>query len=140
MLDQITYYLHNRLDLAPPKRKPLFDSTQDLITRFQLLSAYDKYVRPYVHPAGAPEQANQPPSATAPSQSPTSATFDKGKGREVPLPVPGTPNIPQTPAGIDGGDGDDNDEEGDRGDKKLKNSYRHLVKGIPGVYDSQASV
>ena len=58
----------------------------------------------------------------------------------MPLPVPGTTNIPQTPAGIDGGDGDDNDEEGDKGDKKLKNSYRHLVKGIPGVYDPQASV
>lgn len=36
--------------------------------------------------------------------------------------------------GADGGDGDDGDEEGGKGDKKQKNTYRHLIKGIPGAY------
>lgn len=39
-----------------------------------------------------------------------------------------------TPAGGDGGDGDEAEEEGVKGDKKQKNSYRHLIKGIPGAF------
>ena len=33
----------------------------------------------------------------------------------------------------DGGDGDDDDAPGGKGEKKKKNTYKHLIKGIPGV-------
>ena len=40
-----------------------------------------------------------------------------------------------TPADMDGdgGDGDDDDPVGGKGEKKKKNTYKHLIKGIPGV-------
>ena len=41
-----------------------------------------------------------------------------------------------TPADMDlgdGGDGDDDDATGGKGEKKKKNTYKHLIKGIPGV-------
>lgn len=41
-----------------------------------------------------------------------------------------------TPADLDlgdGGDADDDDATGGKGEKKKKNSYKHLIKGIPGV-------
>lgn len=57
---------------------------------------------------------------------------DKGKGREVPLPSSGMSVGAPTP-GVDGGDGDDGEEEGPKSDKKQKNTYRHLIKGIPGM-------
>ena len=56
----------------PPPR-PYFDSTQDLLSRFQLLSAFDKYVKPYSLPVGAPGSTQTP-------QLP--ASVDKGKGKE----------------------------------------------------------
>ena len=34
----------------------------------------------------------------------------------------------------DGGDGDDDDVTGGKGEKKKKNTYKHLIKGIPGVF------
>lgn len=33
----------------------------------------------------------------------------------------------------DAGDGDDDDAPGAKGEKKKKNSYKHLIKGIPGM-------
>lgn len=38
----------------------------------------------------------------------------------------------QTPA-ADGQDGDDDDGPGGKGEKKKKNSYKHLIKGVPGA-------
>lgn len=57
---------------------------------------------------------------------PTPGALDKGKGREVSV---GTPL-----AAGDGGDGEDGDDEGGKGDRKLKNSYRHMIRGIPGAF------
>ena len=33
----------------------------------------------------------------------------------------------------DGGDGDDDEATG-KGEKKKKNTYKHLIKGVPGVF------
>jgi len=33
----------------------------------------------------------------------------------------------------DGGDGDDDDATGGKGEKKKKNTYKHLIKDVPGV-------
>jgi hypothetical protein len=58
----------------------------------------------------------------------------KGKGKEV---VHGnavtTGNTPVDMDLGDGGDGDDDDATGGKGEKKKKNTYKHLIKGIPGV-------
>ncbi|CCM04670.1 uncharacterized protein FIBRA_06856 [Fibroporia radiculosa] len=100
--------------LLPPgtaQPRPLLTSTQDLISRFQLLPAYDKYVRPYALPVG--------------QQPPTAGTLDKGKGKEKELSLP--PNA--TPGAAQEGE----DEEG-KGEKKSKNTYRQLIKGIPGKH------
>jgi hypothetical protein len=60
--------------------------------------------------------------------------LDKGKGKEV---VHGNAvTMGNTPADVDlgdGGDGDDDDVAGGKGEKKKKNTYRHLIKGIPGA-------
>ena len=91
---------------GPPQPPPYFRSTEDLLKRFQLLPAYDKYVRPF-----------------APPVSQLGAT-DKGKGKEVP------PSSPAAPTPGPGGDGDDDD--GGKGEKKHKN-YKHLIKAVPGT-------
>lgn len=80
-----------------------------MIARFQLLPAYDKYVRPHV-------VAEDPPA--------TPGAIDKGKGKEKEL-ATATPD--------DGQDGDD--DEGGKGDKKKKNTYKHLIKETPGAYN-----
>jgi hypothetical protein len=71
------------------------------------------------------------PSETGLDQVPqtpiTSGNMDKGKGREV---VITSPLVAQTP-GADGQDVDD-EEGGGKGEKKKKNSYKHLIKGVPG--------
>lgn len=39
-----------------------------------------------------------------------------------------------TPAAAEGGDGEDGDEDAAKGEKKKKsNTYKHLIKGIPGT-------
>ncbi|KAI0346311.1 hypothetical protein BDW22DRAFT_741409 [Trametopsis cervina] len=109
--------------LERPKPRPYFDSTQDLLARFQLLSAYDKYVRPYSLPVGV----------AGTSQELVTAPTDKGKGKEkevLPREV-ASPAAAQTPgAGIDG---DDEEAQG-KGEKKWKSSYKHLIKGVPGKH------
>jgi hypothetical protein len=102
--DYTHYYLAS---LAPPQPTPHLTSTQDLLARFLLLPAYDKYVRPYVAPVDDGHDHPPTPGAT-----------DKGKGKEKEL-VTATPD-----------DGQDADEED--GGKKKKNSYKHLIKGVPG--------
>ncbi|GBE88424.1 hypothetical protein SCP_1302390 [Sparassis crispa] len=101
---------------ALPQPPPYFTSTQDLVARFKLAPAYDKYVRPYVTPVstGGPPT---PPGAT-----------DKGKGKEKEHPPREPPDLSATPAAHDG------DEEDSKGEKKWKNNYKHLIKGIPGKH------
>ncbi|TFY81878.1 hypothetical protein EWM64_g2135 [Hericium alpestre] len=100
------------LPSAPPRPLPLLTSTQDLVTRFNLRPAYDKFVRPLAAPPPAsPTSPLAPQTPITPFPPP-----DKGKGKER---ESGTPPP----------DGDD--EDGKDG-KKKKNSYKHLIKGIPG--------
>ncbi|KIM84099.1 hypothetical protein PILCRDRAFT_818401 [Piloderma croceum F 1598] len=94
---------------AHPQPPVYLTSTQDLLARFHLLPAYDKYVRPYVTPV---DDGHDHP--------PTPGTTDKGKGKEKELAT-------ETPD-----DGQDADEED--GGKKKKNSYKHLIKGVPGKH------
>jgi hypothetical protein len=94
--------------LAHPQPPAYLTSTQDLLARFQLLPAYDKYVRPYVAPVDHGHDHPPTPGAT-----------DKGKGKEKEFAM-ATPD--------DGQDGDEED-----GGKKKKNSYKHLIKGVPGA-------
>ncbi|KAK7050937.1 hypothetical protein VNI00_005049 [Paramarasmius palmivorus] len=94
--------------LPPPQPHSHSDyikSTNDLLGQFYLKDAYDKYVRP--------------PPPTDPT-SPTS--FDKGKGKEV----------ASNPA-ADANDADEDEAVG-KGEKKKKNTYKHLIKGIPGKH------
>lgn len=56
----------------------------------------------------------------------TSPTVDKGKGKEI--------LVPPTSPGGGGGDDDDDDGPGEKG--KKKNSYRFLVRSLPGAYYS----
>lgn len=91
--------------------------------RFQLLSAYDKYVRPFSLPVGV---------AGAGQESPTTAN-DKGKGKEKEMPPRdvASPAAAQTPGA--GNDGDDEDGQGGKGEKKWKSNYKYLIKGLPGA-------
>ncbi|KAJ7678851.1 hypothetical protein DFH06DRAFT_1265711 [Mycena polygramma] len=90
---------------APPQPPPRLASTHDLLARFHLLPAYDKYVRP--PPDDPPEQQ------------------DNGKGKARESPAPQTPGADHDP--------DDDDGQG-KGEKKKKNSYKHLIKGVPGKH------
>ncbi|KAF7312369.1 hypothetical protein MIND_00250200 [Mycena indigotica] len=92
----------------PPHPPPRLASTDDLLTRFQLLPAYDKYVRD-----DDDAQAQPPPPDNG-----------KGKAREQASPAPQTPGEQ---------DGDDDDGQ-PKGEKKKKNSYKHLIKGVPGKH------
>lgn len=105
--------------VGPPQPKQHLVSTQDLLSRFNLVSAYDRYVRPFVIPGN--EDAGEQPL--------TPGGVDKGKGRELP---PNTSPVQGREQSPPGGDGDDEDGTG-RGDKKKKNNYKHLIKGIYGA-------
>ncbi|KAK7678576.1 hypothetical protein QCA50_018448 [Cerrena zonata] len=101
-------------DPVPERRKPKFTSTDDLISRFQLLPTYDRYVRPYVTTVGGAQ----------------GAAIDKGKGKE-------REREPSTPAGQTPGAGNDAEEEEPQtkgGEKKWRNNYKHLIKDIPGKH------
>jgi len=97
---------------APPAPPVYLTSTQDLLARFHLLTAYNKYVTPHVTPS--------------PDSGVEFVPGDKGKGKERASPAA------QTPGG-DGADADD-EEGGTHGEKKKKNSYKHLIKGVPGKH------
>ena len=92
--------------IGPSRPLPYFKSTEDLLSKFQLLSAYDSYVCPFL-----------PPEEMSP---------DKGKGKQrdmSPTPDPHSMHI--------------NDPDDDElGRRKKKNSYKHLIKGIPGSMTS----
>ncbi|PSR88731.1 hypothetical protein PHLCEN_2v5082 [Hermanssonia centrifuga] len=104
-------------------RRAYFTSTQDLLAQFQLLPAYDKYVRPYATPVGIADTG----------QFAATTTIDKGKGKEKEILAldPSSPTAGQTPGGPN--DGDDDDGQG-KGEKKWKNNYKHLIKGVPGKH------
>jgi len=88
-----------------PRPKQHLHSTQDLLAVFNLHPAYDKYVRPHVHPLVEPDSVK-----------------GKGKGKEV-LPSPLINH------------GRDAEEEGGGGEKKKKrDSYKHLIKRAPGKH------
>ncbi|KAF5382009.1 hypothetical protein D9615_004376 [Tricholomella constricta] len=110
---------------CPPQTHPTYlSSTQDLLARFHLLPAYDRYVRPFAAPAETGLDQAAPPPVTLGA----TGTVDKGKGKEV-------DGLPATPGAADGGDGDD--DEGGKGDKKKRNNYKHLIKGIPGKHSTK---
>ena len=116
---------------APPQAyRAHLSSTQDLLARFDLLPAYDKYVRPFTTSTETGlDQMGSPPSTKLNGN----GAMDKGKGREV-VDTPNTPGLP------DGGDGDDDEGMGGKGDKKKKNNYKYLLKGIPGESTPAGSV
>ncbi|KAG6862568.1 hypothetical protein C0995_000116 [Termitomyces sp. Mi166 len=104
-----------------PRTQPTYlHSTQDLLGRFHLLSAYDKYVRPFA----LPTETSQDQPGIVPVTPGANGGLDKGKGKE-------TEGGPVTPVVHEGDGGDD---EGGKGDKKQKNNYKHLIKGIPGKH------
>ena len=106
---------------ASPRPPRLLESTQDLISRFHLLTAYDKIVRPFI------AQEHDPNTAHLPTTPAVASLSDKGKGKER---DPGTPTIAS--AATPGTHQDPDDDEG-RDGKKKKNTYRHLIKGVPGT-------
>ncbi|KAF7974770.1 hypothetical protein HWV62_11239 [Athelia sp. TMB] len=71
----------------------------------------------------SPHAYEQPPHVVTEDPPATPGAIDKGKGKEKEL-ATATPD--------DGQDGDD--EDGGKGDKKKKNSYKHLIKGVPGKH------
>ncbi|KAH7868109.1 uncharacterized protein C8R40DRAFT_1178222 [Lentinula edodes] len=108
-------------------------STQDLLRKLHLHDAYDKYVRLFnasSDDAPIPNDRNEAVSTSPPTtgQNGLMGASDKGKGKEV-APAP----MAQTPA-ADGQDGDDDNGPGGKGEKKKKNSYKHLIKGVPGKH------
>jgi len=107
--------------LASSRPPHVLESTQDLISRFRLLTAYDKFVRPFISQEHDPNAAHLP---TTPAVAPST---DKGKGKER---DPGTPTVAS--AATPGAHHDPDDDEG-RDGKKKKNTYRHLIKGVPGA-------
>ena len=111
-----TFTYHDRRKGPPPPKQHLA-STQDLLSRFNLLPAYNKYVRPSLLPDSDPFNDGPPPSTPGVSAVPGTLSKVKVKAADIDL--------------GDGGDGDDDDV---KGEKKKKNTYKHLIKGIPGVF------
>ena len=119
----------NSLTIAPPPPRQRLASTQDLLSRLQLLPAYDKYVRPLLGSldgslSAIDGAANTNTQSLGISPNPMSH-IDKGKGREVPV----------HGGDVDMHDPNDGDEDDGKGDKKKRNSYKHLIGGIPGKSD-----
>ena len=114
----IIFRFSNIFHSASPRPPQLLESTQDLISRFHLLTSYDKFVRPFIAQESDPNTA-LPTTPAVPHFS------DKSKGKER---DPGTPTVASaaTPTHHD-----PDDDEG-RDGKKKKNTYRHLIKGVPG--------
>ena len=94
--------------IGPSRPPPYFKSTEDLLSKFQLLSAYDSYVRPFLPPEDIPS--------------------DKGKGKPRDM----SPVLDPHPIHTN----DPDDDELDR--RRKKNSYKHLIKGVPGSIASRA--
>ena len=96
------FWIHLPPSAGPSRPTPYFKSTEDLLSKFQLLSAYDSHVRPFL-----------PPDDASP---------DKGKGKQRDMsPIPDPHSMHSN---------DPDDDELDR--RRKKNNYKHLIKGIPG--------
>lgn len=110
---------------TPPRQH--LASTQDLLSRLQLLPAYDKYVRPPQSSLDGPldvkPNLNGGGNTNTQLPNPMSPLIDKGKGREVPV----------RGGDVDMHDPNDGDED-DVGGKKKRNNYKHLIRGIPGKH------
>ena len=113
----------SRITASPPPKQHLA-STQDLLARFHLHLAYDRYVRPTIVNTG--EAGGFGAGAGTFGDKGKSRDFEMGSG-EAGANV-GSEVVP----GI--GDGEDDDGVGVKGEKKMKNNYRHLIKGLPGVF------
>jgi hypothetical protein len=116
--------------IVPPQPSTHIKATQDLITRLGLLSTYDKHVRPHAVPVAPPlSDLSGPALQTMPNSPMPSPSKGKGKEREPSIGL-GTMDAP-TPGGpgLDGAD-----DEG-KGERKRKNTYKHLIKGVPGALD-----
>ncbi|TFK75206.1 hypothetical protein BDN72DRAFT_868228 [Pluteus cervinus] len=113
---------------AQPQPQTYLASTQDLLSRFNLVPAYDKYVRPF---AATNESGIDQPLPATPNPTVTSG-IDKGKAREV-VGISGGQTGGGPMAG-DRGDADDDDGPGGKAGKKKKNSYKHLIKNMPGKH------
>jgi hypothetical protein len=119
------------LMIAPPPPRQHLASTQDLISRLQLITAYDKYVGP---PQGSLDESlnakmsmdgmNTDTQTSGITPNPLSPHVDKGKGREVPV----------RGGEVDMHDPNDGDEDdvGGKGEKRKRNNYKQLIRGIPG--------
>ena len=113
-------------EIVPPPPRQHLESTQDLLARFHLHSAYDRYVRPSVLPG------NEAGSSGA-GAGLGMASGDKGKGKEVDMDGgDGAANV-GSEALPGGGEGEEDDGAAGKGEKKMKNSYKHLIKGLPGA-------
>lgn len=119
--------------MPPPPRQHLA-ATQDLLARFHLLPAYDRYVRPFVLPGDDPALQQVPhqqqEGGDGAGATITGTSLDKGKARAR---EGSGANVPSEADHADGGDADDDDAPGAKGEKKKKNSYKHLIKGVPGM-------
>ncbi|KAI0030122.1 hypothetical protein K488DRAFT_88058 [Vararia minispora EC-137] len=91
--------------IAPP---PLLTCSEDILQRFHLLPAYDKFVRPVPGPVPSDKSTNHPPNP------------DKGKGKEK--------------EGDDNGEGVEDEVEKDW---RRQNNYRYLIKGLPGSHSTK---
>ena len=117
---------------APSPPRQHLASTQDLLSRLQLVSAYDKYVRSPQNSLDGSLNAkmsidgglNSNTLSSGVIPNPMSPHVDKGKGREVPV----------RGGEVDTHDPNDGDEDdmGGKGEKRKRNNYKHLIKGIPG--------
>ncbi|TFK20300.1 hypothetical protein FA15DRAFT_682613 [Coprinopsis marcescibilis] len=110
---------------APPKSKLHLQSSQDLLARLNLHPAYDRYVRPAVLPG----------DEVGVGATGTPSPGDKGKGKEVDVDMSDVGGGGRPPHGL--GEGDDDDGPGGKKEKKGKNSYRHLIKGMPGKHSTK---
>ncbi len=129
---QLTFHVTNTGQ--PPLQSQHLASTQDLLSRFHLLPAYDKYVRPFATQYSDDGQIRSTP---APDN-------NKGKAKQLDSTQPRTPAAPA----LDAPDHDDDDTAGGGGgggglagggggakggERKKKNTYKSLIKGIPGA-------
>lgn len=101
--------------LPPPPhsiRSPPFSAAHDLIGRFQLQVAYDKYVKPNVLPVDQWQTSD-------------GGNLDKGKGREK--------DAEDADLNMDAGS--PNDPSGNESKKRKKeSSYKHLIKAVVGKH------
>ncbi|KIL67626.1 hypothetical protein M378DRAFT_268788 [Amanita muscaria Koide BX008] len=126
---------------GPPPPQTLLASTQDLLSRFKLLDAYDKYVK-NVTPTDEPssglsramatdQHSTQGSIASVAGAVPNGfGSVDKGKGKEVMVDSPSGAGMPGKGGSSIATEADDDA----KAEKKKKNTYKHLIKGIPGKH------